>query len=265
MPIAAASYPLVDIGSIGIDYAEVLARAYVAGVKPKDNKAPWTQFGDVDSANLALNVTWAKRYSKNRRIAVMTKNVATKLDSTFSMKVMSITDFVRLYALLGTPAPVVQALAAAQTFTIPAASGIFNVGSYNISNVTAKLDAVAFAGAQKVTIIDAAAGNVLVEGVDEDPEAEIEFTFDREAYSGTKTKIGTKLSGALEIIVRGVSDEGQKGILHLIQVPIGPKGDVPFISTSDTEFNGIELEGSPVLSTDDDGEVSLGEWIPLDA
>lgn len=269
--VLAADYQVLDTGNYDFPFAEVLYRAVVRGTQKRTG---WRQFGDVDNFTMNLNVTKVSRYAKNRSVRTKAIEIVTQIDSAISFKCMQIDDYVRACALLGVPVAMTQ-VAGNGTYTEEhvRVGDIVYVGAYDVSGVTVKAGGGAGvdvpAGSFKV--VDPALGGVqilaipaeaipVVEGGDAYMPVTVSFTKAAITAADARTRIdvGRQPSIDLEIMVRGVSAQGVKGVLHVLHAQLAPANDVAFIG--DNDFVGIDITGSAVLTSQ-----GVGYWQKLAA
>ena len=269
--VLAADYSPLDNGTYDFPFAEVVYRAIVRGTQKRTG---WRQFGDVDSFTMNLNVTKVSRYAKNRSVRTKAIEIVTQIDSTISFKCMQIDDYVRACALLGVPVFMTQ-VAGASTYTEQdvRVGDIIYVGAYDISAVTVKAGGGAGVdlpeGSYKV--VDPALGGVQILAIPEEAAVVVEgavtsmpvtVSFTKAAITAadarTRIGVGQQPSIDLEIMVRGVSAQGVKGVLHVLHAQLAPANDVAFIGGD--EFVGIDITGSAVLTSQ-----GVGYWQKLAA
>lgn len=256
--VQASDYQVLDNGLYSLPFAEVIYRTVT---KVGDFRRGWRQFGDVDNFNLNLNVQSISRFAKNRRLRTKAIEVPTQIDSTLSFKPMQFTDYVRAASMLGKPVAFTQAAGAGEYTEEDILPGdLIFVGEYDISDIVVtaggnntpvpagswKLVDPALGGVQ-ILEIPGAAAEVVVGGKSHMPvKVAYQKTPITLADARTRISVGEQPSIDLELMARGVSDIGEKGVLHVFHSQIRPANDIPFIG--DNDFVGVDLTGSAVLT-----------------
>lgn len=256
--VQASDYQVLDNGLYSLPFAEVIYRPIA---KLGEFRRGWRQFGDVDSFNLNLNVQTISRYAKNRRIRTKAIELPNQIDSALSFKPMQFTDYVRAASMLGKPVAFTQVAGAGEYTEEDVLPGdIIYVGAYDISNVvvTAGGNDVAVPAAS-LKLVDPALGGVQILEipgtaaevvVGDKSHMPVKVAFQKSvitlADARTRIDVASQPSIDLELMARGVSDIGEKGVLHVFHAQIRPANDIPQIG--DNDFVGVDLTGSAVLT-----------------
>lgn len=243
--VKAANYPILDSGLYNIPYGE-------ASWRPLGSNGPYSQFGDVDAFTLNLQVVRKDRWCKNKRVKVITATAIISVQAEVTVKCMQMTDFVRMASMLGQVVPFVQAASVATVYNATAGLGIYYVPALNISNVSVASGATALVAGTHFNVVDEALGGIEVSKL---PDGVVDggpltITYDQAAVaqgSQDQITIGDTPRFAIEMQIRGVSDNGVKEVLHLFHVELAPSNAQDFISTND-DYQAAELKGTAFLT-----------------
>ena len=255
MAKSVTAYRQLDSGLYNLNNAEILARF--------PNEQEWFQFGDCDAASLNLEVERIERTAKRGRVRTTALSLVQSIDSEVSITAMQFRPQLRAGTLLGDIVYHTQTAESAGTFTITGVKkgGIYNVGKYDISEVSVSSTGgspIPLVEGTHFIVVDAADGSIqiidLPSGVVEDDELDVLFDAAAITAADKRARIGVSERPAItvELKIRGTGENGFDATLHLFQVQLAPDGGIDFLSD---ELAQATLSGAAELTAN-----GVGYW-----
>ncbi|MEE8629683.1 MULTISPECIES: hypothetical protein [Methylobacterium] len=260
-----ASYQKLPQELYSIGYANFLYR--------RPGTGGWYNGGDMDNVGFNLSPTRKQRYGKDGNVSYLATEKTTRIDPQLSAKFMQETAFVRAASLLGVPLSVKQD---AGDFTqdiddlVPGMyywTGVYGASDPVIEYSTGAA-ALAILDPSFYRLSDPALGVIQLLRLPPDAKKDVggkvpgrsHVTVTAgDAAAATEIDVGTEPEVEMEVMIRMVSDIGQKGVLHLYQWNASPDGEKQFV-TQNEDFEGTVLKGRCVKT-----DKGIGRWRSLAA